>query len=101
MKNTDIPETENKHERGKPSDDPCCSAWIVELEIGVWIATWNGITLVKKTARRFKSRHAARCGLAYARKGRPYMTAKIYEDKLPNASDEPTAPAKPRTKTNH
>lgn len=53
--------------------------YIVELEEGVWLATWQGDpgrTLVKESARQFGSRHGARVALGSARRYSPFPHAK-------------------------
>ena len=50
--------------------------WIVELEPGVWISTW-GVTLVKESAKQYKDISAATHALAYKRRHKNYMDAKL------------------------
>ena len=45
--------------------------WIVELEKGCWLAPWTGDpgrTLVRESAKRYKTEHAARCAMSRARR---------------------------------
>jgi len=59
--------------------------WIVEIDEGVWLAPWQGDpgrTLVKESAKRYKTLHGAKvaCGIAvrkYPWRGITH-TAKIY-----------------------
>jgi hypothetical protein len=54
--------------------------YIVELEKGVWIASWEGDpgrTLVEENARKFPSLRSAQNGLKRARVYRPFLKAKI------------------------
>lgn len=56
--------------------------YIVELEPGVWLAPWSGDpgrTLVKKEARRFKSRGEATQWMGWAKTFRPFPHARVVE----------------------
>jgi hypothetical protein len=56
--------------------------WVVEIETGLWLATWvgdPGRTLLPQNARRYNSISSATMGLAMARRFRPFLDAKIYE----------------------
>lgn len=54
--------------------------YIVELEEGCWLAAWGGDlgrTIVKNNAKQYPSMSSATYALAYARRHRPYLNAKI------------------------
>jgi len=59
--------------------------WIVEIETGVWLATWDGDpgrTLVKDSAKQFKSEQSAGRALGKAR-------AILHRNGFPHAKVEP------------
>ena len=51
-------------------------AWVVELYEGLqWLAPWGGDpgrTCIWASAKRYKSEHAAKCALAYAKRMNPH-----------------------------
>ena len=57
--------------------------WIVELEEGCWFAPWSGDpgrTLVRESAKQYRSEHAAHCALIRAKrlfKSRDFSRAKV------------------------
>ena len=59
--------------------------FVVELQPGCWIAAWEGDpgrTLVLSSAQRFESEHLASIALADARQYRPFINARILEDRM-------------------
>ena len=56
--------------------------YIVKLEDGVWLATWDsdpGRTTVESAAKRFDTHYRAQLALRDARQFRPFADAKIVE----------------------
>jgi len=57
--------------------------WIVELERDCWLAPWKGDpgrTLVRDSAKKYKSEHAAKCALLRAKRvfpNRDYSRAEV------------------------
>ena len=54
--------------------------YIVELESGVWLASWDGDpgrTIVKENAKKFKTEEQAKLALEGCRAYRPFIKARV------------------------